>query len=170
MSGSTGAVYGLPSVVGQPMATPESDSGAGAATTVSPQWWPLVTSLELGALPTAAGCARLHAKSMLAEWNLDQHGEDAALLVSELVTNALQASRSLAERPPITLRLLADHQQLIIEVWDRSPADLTTPDGEDPASERGRGLQIVAGLSSRWGVQRLDASLKVVWCELVLGT
>src|SRR5258708_31136504 len=66
VSGSTGAVNGLPSVVGQPMGTPESDSGAGAATSAE---WPLVTSLALGALPTAPGRARLHAKSARAEWD-----------------------------------------------------------------------------------------------------
>jgi len=64
---------------------------------------------------------------------------------------------------------LADARQLIIEVWDRSPADLTTPDGRDPVSERGRGLEIVAGLSQRWGYQRVGVNLKVVWCELVFG-
>jgi hypothetical protein len=32
--------------------------------------WPLQSHLELGALPTAVPCARLHARQMLWEWGL----------------------------------------------------------------------------------------------------
>lgn len=30
--------------------------------------WPLQSTLLLGALPTAAGCARLHARNVMSEW------------------------------------------------------------------------------------------------------
>ena len=33
--------------------------------------WPLRSSLELGALPTAASCACLHVKHVLWEWGLN---------------------------------------------------------------------------------------------------
>ena len=127
----------------------------------------MVSSLELGALPTAAGCARLHATSVLLEWELGVAVDDAELLVSELVTNALEASWSLDDRPPIALRLLANHESLLIEVWDRSPVDPVAGPG-DPSAERGRGLEIVTALSDRWGFRQVSASLKVVWCELAL--
>ena len=44
-----------------------------APTTVSPDW-PLASSLELAALDTAPSCARLHARLVLAEWELNQIG------------------------------------------------------------------------------------------------
>jgi hypothetical protein len=46
--------------------------------------WPLRTFLELGALPGAVPCARLHARNVLAEWGLTVFSESTGLLVSEL--------------------------------------------------------------------------------------
>jgi hypothetical protein len=60
--------------------------------------WPLRTFLELGALPGAVPCARLHARNVLAEWGLAVFSESTGLLVSELVTNAIQISRMAARR------------------------------------------------------------------------
>ena len=45
--------------------------------------WPLRSCLELGALPSAVPCARLHAKQVLWEWGLRALADDAALLVSD---------------------------------------------------------------------------------------
>jgi hypothetical protein len=59
--------------------------------------WPLRSHLELGALPGAVPCARLHARQVLWEWGLSQFSENAEMLVAELMTNAIQASLS-AER------------------------------------------------------------------------
>ena len=53
---------------------------------------PLRSSLELGALSTAASCAGLHVKHVLREWGLNSLAESAELLVSELVTNAVNAT------------------------------------------------------------------------------
>ena len=49
-------------------------------------------SLELGAFPGAVPCARLHARQMLWEWRLTGLSDIAELLISELVTNAVQIS------------------------------------------------------------------------------
>ena len=56
--------------------------------------WALRSFLELGTLPGAVPCARLHARLVLREWELTVLSEDIELLVSELVTNGLQASRN----------------------------------------------------------------------------
>jgi anti-sigma regulatory factor (Ser/Thr protein kinase) len=75
-----------------------------------------VSSLELGALPTAVGCGRDHTKVILKEWGLGHLIDDAALLVSELLTNALRASwGALQPPPPLVLLLLSDGQRLVIE-------------------------------------------------------
>jgi hypothetical protein len=52
------------------------------------------------------------------------------------MTNALDASKILPERPPITLRLLADQKHLLIEAWDRSPLDLE-PSSRTPMPSAG---------------------------------
>ncbi len=53
--------------------------------------WPVSSTLELGALPTAVPCARLHAKQLAWEWGLTSMTETIELLVSELTTNAVHA-------------------------------------------------------------------------------
>ena len=127
----------------------------------------LSSTLEFAPLPTAVPCARLHAVHVLHEWGLRHVAEDAALVVSELMTNALDASNVLPERPPVTLRLLADEKSLVIEAWDRSPLDLE-PRHADANDECGRGLAVVAALSDRWGRKRTGYRCKVVWAELAL--
>lgn len=55
---------------------------------MTPHLWPLRSYLELGALPTAVPCARLHARQLVWEWGLNGLAANTELLVSELVTNA----------------------------------------------------------------------------------
>jgi len=123
--------------------------------------------LEFAPLPTAIPCARLHAVHVLHEWGLRDRTSDAALIVSELVTNAADASVVLPKRPPIAVRLLATEKLLRIEVWDCSPLDLEPRDAEAD-DECGRGLMVVAALSDRWGSKRTGYQRKVVWAELSL--
>lgn len=140
---------------------PEQVSGTGTAR----QRWPLVSSLEFGALATAVPCARLHTRTVLHEWGVGDLAGDAELIVSELVTNALRASEALPEIRPFALCLRSDCKRLIIEVWDHSPRE---PRSEPAAggAEGGRGLLVVEALSARWGYQRTGDSAKVVWAVL----
>jgi anti-sigma regulatory factor (Ser/Thr protein kinase) len=133
--------------------------------------WPLRNTLQLGALPTAAPCARLHAKHLLWEWRLEAIADTAELLVSELVTNGVNAAQAMKQKPPVWLRLSTDNIQLLIEVWDgntwpSNPQELQDglPSLED---EGGRGLFLVAALSDHWNWYLTQEPIgKVVWCEL----
>ena len=141
----------------------------GPAAGTARQEWPLVSALEFGSLPTAVGSARAHTRGILAEWGLGSLADDAGIVVSELLTNALRASWKRDDRPPVALRLLANHRRLIIEAWDQcaddgQPAPELPPDNAD----HGRGLLVVAALGNSWGVRRASFSLKVVWCELLV--
>ncbi len=57
--------------------------------------WPYRTFLELGALAGAVPSARLHVRLVLLEWGLAALSDDTELLVSELVTNGVRASRAM---------------------------------------------------------------------------
>jgi anti-sigma regulatory factor (Ser/Thr protein kinase) len=133
--------------------------------------WLLRNSLQLGALPTAAPCARLHAKHLLWEWGLQEIADTAELLVSELITNGVKAAQAMKQKPPVWLRLSANDMQLLIEVWDGNtlpPEPRELKDGI-PAleDEGGRGLFLVASLSDRWNWHLTqEPEGKVVWCEL----
>src|SRR5215472_17242818 len=55
--------------------------------------WKEFSLLELAAGPGSVPRARRHVRQVLSEWNLGLLGEAAELVVSELVTNAIRASR-----------------------------------------------------------------------------
>ncbi len=93
--------------------------------------WPLQNSLQLGALPTAAPCARLHAKHLLWEWGLETITDTAELLVSELVTNGVKAVQAMDPKPTVSLRLSTNTIQLLIEVWDGNTAPPSPRELED---------------------------------------
>lgn len=138
--------------------------------------WPLQSHLELGALPTAVPCARLHARQVLWEWGLAGLAETAELLVSELVTNAVKATAGRDRLLPVRLRLSSDKERLLIEVWDADPrppvpASLAEDGMPALADEGGRGLFLVAALSQRWNwYAAREWGGKVVWSELQLTT
>ena len=90
--------------------------------------------------------------------------DDALVLVSELVSNALQHGQ-----PRIVLRLRSDPPGIGVAVQDAGPElpqAATQP--RDPAATRGRGLLIVNALATDWGVRPSDPPPgKTVWFELV---
>jgi anti-sigma regulatory factor (Ser/Thr protein kinase) len=104
---------------------------------------------------------------LVEEWGLGDLGEDAALCATELVTNAM-----LHTREDFTVAIRQAGAGLRIDVLDARPDRLPTP---VPASGSavdlttgglsGRGLQVVAGLASRWGIST-TADTKTVWVEL----
>lgn len=125
-----------------------------------PGHWPLRSFLELGALPSAVPCARLHARQVAWEWGLAQLGDDLELLVSELMTNAVAAARALE---PVRLWLLSDASQITVLVWDPSPQPPERTPIDDEA-ESGRGLLLVEAVSRRWGWYPMRGTAgKVVW-------
>jgi len=135
--------------------------------------WPHQSYLELGALPTAAPCARLHAMLVLWEWDLGALAHTAAVVVSELVTNAVQASAGMTDSqfagtwapgtPPVRMWLSADDHRVVIQVWDGSDQP-PAPQPVEPEADCGRGLLLVGSLSAEWGCYAPEKSSgKVVW-------
>ena len=138
--------------------------------------WPHQSFLELGALPTAAPCARLHSTLVLWEWQLGALVSTAGLVVSELVGNAVQASVGLTGSrfaghwtpgtPPVRMWLSADDHRVVIQVWDGSDRP-PVPQPVEPEADSGRGLLLVGALSAEWGCYTPEKSSgKVVWAVI----
>ena len=104
---------------------------------------------------------------MLWEWRLTGLSDIAELLISELVTNAVQISRADGQTTPVRLWVLADRTRVLILVWDSSPLPpVRMSTSED--DENGRGLLLVETLSTRWDwyFPPQQNGGKVVWALL----
>ncbi|MEU4048692.1 ATP-binding protein [Streptomyces olivaceus] len=117
------------------------------------------------AAPDAVRTARSAVRRTLEEWRLGSVGDLAALLVSELATNALRHAAG-----PIGVRLVRGPDGaagvLLVEVSDPLP-DLPRERVARPDDEDGRGLQLVASTARRWGT-RSGGTGKTVWFELTV--
>ncbi|MFJ1806862.1 MULTISPECIES: SpoIIE family protein phosphatase [unclassified Streptomyces] len=116
-----------------------------------------VASCDLRHDPRAAGEARAYVRERLDAWGLGDLVFTTELLVSELMGNVVRHAKG-----PVRLRLLRS-RSLICEVYDGS---LTTPRVRHASytDEGGRGLQLVAALSRRWGARYLHDG-KCIWTE-----
>ncbi|HKO25829.1 MAG TPA: ATP-binding protein [Solirubrobacteraceae bacterium] len=122
--------------------------------------------LDLGALPTAPSRARAWTRRVLREWQLSVLSDTAELIVSELITNAMLASRRLG-RLFIRLTVTLDHRELAIAVHDYCPG-APEPGNAAADDENGRGLLLVEAVSSRSGWYPFEDGThgKVVWAVL----
>lgn len=104
--------------------------------------------------------------------------DDALLVVSELVTNAVKATGPKTPEPKWTdvtaehifgVQLRVEGLSLYVEVWDagREVLAARTPAPDD---EGGRGLLLVQTVATRWGTYRPAAGGKIVWAELGLSS
>ncbi|KAB8159450.1 SpoIIE family protein phosphatase [Streptomyces sp. 3MP-14] len=116
-----------------------------------------VAGWEFPAEPGSVASAREAATGALAAWGLEDSIFATELIVSELVTNAVRFAGG-----PVGLRLIRG-EALFCEVTDPSN---TQPRMRRARStdEGGRGLFLVAQLSSRWG-SRYGPSGKTIWVE-----
>jgi anti-sigma regulatory factor (Ser/Thr protein kinase) len=109
-------------------------------------------------------CARLHARAVLWEWGLSV-GENVELVVSEIVTNAVHASRTLTQPGVLRLWLLSDRRRVLVMVWDGNREHPAPPaHGTDEIREGGWGLLLVETISDQWSWYFVpETGGKVVW-------
>jgi anti-sigma regulatory factor (Ser/Thr protein kinase) len=116
----------------------------------------------------AARAAREFTGQILRVWGLLVLVDDAAVIVSELVTNALRHGGGAVNG--------AAHEGVELILWRRSGqvvCAVTDPGTGTPVlvrpdlfGEAGRGPHVVQALSATWGWTRLDGSRKAVWATM----
>ena len=118
-------------------------------------------ALELPAKPTSAKEARRFISQFCAAADLPEElCQTAALLTSEVVTNAVLHGRTRA-----TLRVQEPPPYLRVAVEDANPDLPEIGDAPELGSASGRGMHIVAALADRWGIEATPTG-KAVWFEL----
>ncbi|GAA1259735.1 SpoIIE family protein phosphatase [Kitasatospora nipponensis] len=122
----------------------------------------------------SASAARGFVRDALLSWGLPEVVDDAVVLVSELVTNAVVHAGTAAE-----VSCLREEDSVQIGVTDRHPerglpafagpiaGNAVSEHFADAEGEGGRGLMMCSALSSRWGVE-YSAGQKTVWFRLPL--
>ena len=115
--------------------------------------------LDLPSVPRSVPAARHVVTQLLAAWAADGYRDDAALLVSELVTNVV---RHVPAGTPMTVEVRLTRTSLHVAVVD----DSTVPAATRPRTSRGgHGLWLVAAVADDWGSEE-HARGKRVWFEL----
>ncbi|MCL2583461.1 MAG: ATP-binding protein [Streptosporangiales bacterium] len=109
---------------------------------------------QLPADPRAASEARRQVRAAVRYWRLPVDLDVAALLVSELVTNAVTHDERAPDGPRrVTLAIRGSGGRLRVDVHDASPEPPVLTGASDCA-EGGRGLFLVDSLADSWGSYR----------------
>ena len=126
---------------------------------------PRLIALALPGTPRSVPAARRRVRTALGLHGLAGYADDAEIITSELVTNAVQHA---CDDGTTTIGVALTHAgspaAVTITVSDSSP-DGPVPRDTTPGSEQGRGLQIVEALSAHWG-WRQEGSGKAVFAVL----
>jgi anti-sigma regulatory factor (Ser/Thr protein kinase) len=124
----------------------------------------LLVGLALQSHVTAPGRAREALRDIP---ELDAIRDDASLVVSELVTNAVKHSGA-TDGDRIILSVVVDGDRVMIQVHDPARTDLMPQLGDLPSQAGGGlGLRLVSQIAHRWDTECRDG--RTVWAELALG-
>jgi anti-sigma regulatory factor (Ser/Thr protein kinase) len=151
-----------------PLASPAEDLWLEALPGPTSERAGQIASCPLDPGATAPGAARDFTHQILGSWGLLVLADDAAVIVSELVTNALRHGVRDTNGPGhdrVELILLRRPGHMLCAVTDpgAEPPVLAPP---DLFAEAGRGLHVIEALAAAWGWTRLDARSKAVWAAL----
>jgi hypothetical protein len=136
--------------------------------------FPRLATRTPGTDTRSVGPARDFCLSTMRRWGVTNRGDDVAVVVSELLTNALRHAMPQVRPPagtpggagrsrwPVRLGLIQPGQFVLCAVADPSPRP-PEPKEPDYLAESGRGLHVISALSDRWGWTAPTDTGKVVW-------
>jgi len=120
----------------------------------------VVRTLQLDPVPASARIARRAVAEVVTEMGRSDLADTAALLVTEIVTNAIVHART-----PIHVTITATPHGVRVAVMDSSP-HLPVRRSYGAAATTGRGVAVVELLAERFGTDEVSGSGKTVWFEL----
>ena len=120
----------------------------------------LEARLELPDDPRSVPLARSLLTQLLGQWEMEDFVDLAALLITELVANAI---RHVPGTCAVELTRRDDALRIVVVDTGAGMPDLERP---GLSAFGGRGLHIVNALATAWGVDHLEDGAKAVWAEL----
>lgn len=118
-----------------------------------------VSRISLAARPTSTREARDRLTAFLGSWANQAARDNATLLLSEVITNAVLHARG----DTILITLTLSRGRLVARVLDESAS---LPVRRSAGESGGWGLGLIDQLSSRWGVDQHPGDGKTVWFEI----
>jgi anti-sigma regulatory factor (Ser/Thr protein kinase) len=115
--------------------------------------------MDLDGSMHSPAAARAMAADVVADQQLDTVADDLALVVSELVTNAIRYAQ-----PPVEIEIETTDSAVTVAVADGSPGRPQPRDADDDA-EGGRGLTLIDLVATETGVRPKPPG-KTVWAAL----
>ncbi|MET7325714.1 ATP-binding protein [Streptomyces sp. NPDC005549] len=130
---------------------------------------PAAVALRVACSGAGFARARGFTRDTLRAWSLDHRGDDAVLVITELIANAVTHAvpPAAAGAPEIRLGLALGPGDLTLTVSD--PGDnmpVFNPSDGSALREHGRGLCIVDALAEEWGWTPRPPAGKTVWATL----
>jgi hypothetical protein len=119
----------------------------------------LHAALDLPPAPRSVPTARRVVAQLLTAWAAEAYSDDAALLVSELVTHVV---RHVPGDAAMTVEVHLTPSALQVAVVDGCT---TLADVRPPTAQGGHGLWLIAAVADRWGSEK-HVRGKRVWFEL----
>jgi len=121
-------------------------------------------SLTIPGRPEQVGLARAFVAQTFSSKQIQADCDAATLLTSEIVTNAIQHTRSGADGGTVTIVVIGVARGVLVEIIDDGAAGAPVVKGDLYAAE-GHGLFLVQHLATEWGYLK-DSAGTTVWFHL----
>ena len=121
-------------------------------------------SLTIPGRPEQVATARAFVSRTLSSHRIGADADAATLLTSEIVTNAIQHTKSGVDDGTVTIVVIRVPHGMLVEVIDEGSAGSPVVKGDLYAAD-GHGLFLVQRLAAQWGYLR-DADGTTVWFHL----
>jgi anti-sigma regulatory factor (Ser/Thr protein kinase) len=155
------------------MDTPEGNSrrswsgpqrGSGPGGTAGGTRATVLGSLTIPGRPEKVATARAFVARTLSSHQVGADCDAATLLTSEIVTNAIQHTKSGVDGGTVTIVVIGVPRGVLVEIMDDGSAGTPVVKGDLYAAE-GHGLFLVQHLAAQWGYLR-DPAGTTVWFHL----